>query len=88
MYLCILNHAGQKLLHEKAPGDPAALLQALAFGELLDLLPHIWSIMVEYGASVGLNSGVFLGGVDDQIPQRRLRCFGATFRRLLLSVSE
>ena len=30
MYLCIFNHAGQKMLHKEVPSDPAALLEALA----------------------------------------------------------
>lgn len=30
MYLCVLGHAGQKLLHKEVPSDPAALLEALA----------------------------------------------------------
>ena len=27
MYLCVFNHAGQKMLHKGAPSDPAALLE-------------------------------------------------------------
>jgi transposase len=30
MYLCILDHAGAKVLHKEVPSDPAALLEALA----------------------------------------------------------
>src|SRR5262245_60072032 len=30
MYLCILNQAGEKVLHHEVPAEPAALLQALA----------------------------------------------------------
>ena len=30
MYLCVFNHAGQKLLHKEVPSEPGALLDALA----------------------------------------------------------
>ena len=30
MYLCILDHAGTKVLHRDVPSEPAALLEALA----------------------------------------------------------
>jgi len=33
MYLCILDHAGNIVLHEDLPAEPAAFLEAIAHAE-------------------------------------------------------